>query len=68
MKGYHPNKNLTLAPDEIRPHLNLEPLSQRASVTLFFPDSKIDMLDAAPCDETWPQDWVPTSFKMTWFD
>ena len=47
---------------------DLEPLNQGASITLFFHDSKIDMLDAAPCDETWPEDWVPASFKMTWFD
>jgi hypothetical protein len=30
--------------------------------------SKIAMLDAAPCDETWPKDWGPASFKRTWFD
>ena len=47
---------------------DLEPLRHGASVTLFFLDSKIDMLDAAPSDENWPKDWVPASFKMTWFD
>jgi hypothetical protein len=43
-------------------------LSLPASVTLFFKDSKIDLLDTASCDEVWPQDGIPTGFNILWTD
>ena len=40
-------------------------IAESASVTLFFMDSKIDMLDISTFgDEVWPKKEIPVSFKF----
>ena len=39
-----------------------------ASVTLFFINSKIDILDVATFEEDWPKGRIPLSYKISWVD